>query len=126
VRFTIERIRTLVLVAGALLLVALAGFLWVGKWKNLLNRGDLPQRLGVNIQQEANGYTFVHAYGAHSQYKIHASKEVQLKNNRVVLHDVQIELYGQDGKDIDRITERHSSMTRRAAWPRRRGRWRCC
>jgi lipopolysaccharide export system protein LptA len=104
VRFTIERIRTLVLVAGALLLVALAGFLWVGKWKNLLNRGDLPQRLGVNIQQEANGYTFVHAYGAHSQYKIHASKEVQLKNNRVVLHDVQIELYGQDGKDIDRIT----------------------
>jgi len=49
VRFTIERIRTLVLVAGALLLVALAGFLWVGKWKNLLNGRDLPQRLGVNI-----------------------------------------------------------------------------
>ncbi len=103
VRFTIERIRTLVLVAGVLLLVALAGFLWVGKWKNLLNRRDLPQRLGLNIQQEANGYTFVHAFGAHSQYKIHASKEVQLKDNRVLLHDVQIELYGQDGKDIDRI-----------------------
>ncbi len=102
-RFTIERIRTLVLVAGALLLVALAGFLWVGKWKSLLNRRDLPQRLGINIQQEANGYTFVHAFGAHSQYKIHASKEVQLKDNRILLHDVQIELYGQDGKDIDRI-----------------------
>ena len=102
-RFTLEQIRTVVLVAGALLLVALAGFLWVGKWKNLLNRRDLPQRLGVNIQQEANGYTFVHAFGAHSQYKIHASKEVELKDNRVLLHDVQIELYGQDGKDIDRI-----------------------
>ena len=102
-RFIIERIRTLVLVAGALLLVALAGFLWVGKWKSLLNRRDLPQRLGVNIQQEANGYTFVHAFGAHSQYKIHASKEVQLKDNRILLHDVQIELYGQDGNDIDRI-----------------------
>ena len=102
-RFTIERIRTLVLVAGVLLLAALAGFLWVGKWKSLLNRRDLPQRLGVNIQQEANGYTFVHAFGAHSQYKIHASKEVELKDNRILLHDVQIELYGQDGSDIDRI-----------------------
>ena len=102
-RFTIERIRTLVLVAGALLLVALAGFLWVGKWKSLLNRRDLPQRLGVNIQQEANGYTFVHAFGAHCQYKIHASKEVELKDNRILLHDVQIELFGQDGNDIDRI-----------------------
>ncbi len=91
------------LVAGVLLVAALAGFLWVGKWKNLLNRRDLPQRLGINIQQEANGYTFVHAFGAHSQYKIHASKEVELKDNRVLLHDVQIELYGQDGKDIDRI-----------------------
>jgi lipopolysaccharide export system protein LptA len=103
VRFTIERIRTLVLIAGALVLVALMGFLWVGKWKSRLNRRDLPQRLGVNIQQEANGYTYVHAFGAHSQYKIHASKEVQLKDNRVELHDVEIELYGQDGKDIDRI-----------------------
>ena len=102
-RFTIERIRTLVLVAGVLLLAALAGFLWVGKWKSLLNRRDLPQRLGVNIQQEANGYTFVHAFGAHSQYKIHASKEVELKDNRILLHDVEIELYGQDGTDIDRI-----------------------
>ena len=102
-RFTIEQIRALVLVAGVLLLAALAGFLWVGKWKSLLNRRDLPQRLGVNIQQEANGYTFVHAFGAHSEYKIHASKEVELKDNRILLHDVQIELYGQDGTDIDRI-----------------------
>ena len=102
-RFTIERIRTLVLVAGVLLVAALAVFLWIGKWKNLLIRRDLPQRLGLNIQQEANGYTFVHAFGAHSQYRIHASKEVQLKDNRVQLHDVQIELYGEDGTDIDRI-----------------------
>ena len=102
-RFTIERIRTLVLIAGALVLVALAGLLWVGRWKSRLNRRDLPQRLGVNIQQEANGYTYVHAFGAHSQYKIHASKEVQLKDNLVELHGVEIELYGRDGKDIDRI-----------------------
>jgi len=103
VRYTIERIRTLVLVAGVLVVAALAAFLWVGKWKSLLIRRDLPQRLGLNIQQEANGFTFVHAFGEHSQYKIHASKEVVLKDNRVLLHDVQIEIFGQDGRDIDRI-----------------------
>jgi lipopolysaccharide export system protein LptA len=103
VRFTIERIRTLVLVAGVLLLAALGVFLARAKWKNLLSRHDLPQRLAQGIVQEANGYTFVHAFGAHSQYRIHASKEVQLKNDRIELHDVQIDLYGEDGSRIDRI-----------------------
>jgi lipopolysaccharide export system protein LptA len=104
VRFTIERIRTLVLVAGALLLVTLGVFLVRAKWKNLLNRHDLPQRLGKNIVQEADGYTYVHAFGAHSQYRIHASREVELKTDFVELHDVQIDLYGEDGKQIDKIS----------------------
>jgi len=103
VRLTIERMRTLVLVAGILLLVALAAFLTIGKWKNPLNRRDLPKRLGLDIVQEANGYTFSHAFGAHSQYKIHASKVVELKDKRVMLHDVKIELYGDDGSRADRI-----------------------
>ncbi len=102
-RITIERIRTLVLAAAVVLLAALGVFLLKAKWKNLLSRHDLPQRLARNIEQEASGYTFVHALGAHSQYRIHASREVQLRNDRVELHDVQIDLYGEDGSRIDRI-----------------------
>jgi lipopolysaccharide export system protein LptA len=104
VRLTIERIRTLVLVAGALLLVTLGVFLVRAKWKNLLNRHDLPQKLGKGITQEADGYTYVHAFGAHSQYRIHASREVELKTDFVELHDVQIDLYGEDGKQVDKIS----------------------
>ena len=103
-RLTIERIRTLVLVAGVLLLATLGVFLARAKWKNMLNRHDLPQKLAKGIVQEANGYTFVHAFGAHSQYRIHASREVELKSDFVELHDVQIDLYGEDGKQIDRIS----------------------
>ncbi len=103
-RLTIERIRTLVLVAGALLLVTLGVFLVRAKWKNLLNRHDLPHRLAKDIVQEADGYTYVHAFGAHSQYRIHASREVELKSDFVELHDVQIDLYGEDGNEIDRIS----------------------
>jgi lipopolysaccharide export system protein LptA len=103
VRFTIERLRTLVLGAGVLLVVALAVFLAVGKFKSHFNLRELPKRLGVDIRAEANGVTYSHALGAHSQFKIHASKVVQLKNNHALLHDVQIELYGEDGSRVDRI-----------------------
>jgi len=104
VRITIERIRTLVLVAGVLLLVTLGVFLVRAKLKNVLNRHDLPHRLAKDIVQEANGFTIVHAFGAHSQYRIHASREVELKSDFVELHDVQIDLYGADGNQIDRIS----------------------
>src|SRR5208283_2164840 len=43
-RFTIERMRTLVLAAGVLLLVALAVFLAVGKLKDPFNTKELPKR----------------------------------------------------------------------------------
>ena len=84
----------MVLAAGVLLLVALGVFLGVGKFKNRFNLKELPKRLGVDIQQEANGVTYSHSLGAHSQYKIHASKEIQLRRDRAMLHDVKIELYG--------------------------------
>ncbi len=58
-RFTIERIRTLVVVAAVLLLVALGVFLVRAKWKSLLSWRDLPQRLGVGITEESNGYTLL-------------------------------------------------------------------
>ena len=102
-RFTIERIRTLVLVAGALLLVALGAFLVRAKWKNLLSRRDLPSRLAKGITEESNGYSYSHNLGAHSKFKIHASKAIQLKNDHIELHDVVIEIYGEDGAQTDKI-----------------------
>ena len=96
--------RTLVLVAGVLLVGSLAVFLAVGKWKNPFNRRDLPQRLGIEIEQESNGVTYTQAHGGHTLFKIHASKVVQLRQgNHVLLHDVKIELYGADGSRVDRI-----------------------
>ena len=95
--------RTLVLVAGVLLLAALVAFLAVGKWKAPFIRRDLPQRLGMEIQQEANGVTYTQARAGHTLFKIHASKVVQLKQGNALLHDVKIELYGEDGSRVDRI-----------------------
>ncbi len=106
VRFTIERLRTLVLVTGVLLVAALGVFLSINKWKNHFIRRDIPKRLGLNIQEEANGWTYSHDVRGHTLYKIHASKQVQIKKDGLVLlqlHDVNIELYGEDGTRTDRI-----------------------
>ena len=102
-RLTIERMRTLVLAAGLLLMAALITFLAIGKWKNPFNRKDLPQRLGIEIRQESNGVTYTQAHGGHTLFKLHASKVVQLKQGNALLHDVMIELYGADGSRVDRI-----------------------
>jgi lipopolysaccharide export system protein LptA len=93
----------LVVAAGVLLVASLVVFLAVGRWKNPFNLHDLPKQLGIEIQQEANGVTFSHALGAHSQWKIHASKVVQLKKGNMLLHDVKIELYDENGSRVDRI-----------------------
>jgi lipopolysaccharide export system protein LptA len=103
VRLTIEKLRTLVLGAAVLLLVALVVFLAVAKGKNPFSRRDLPKQLGINIQQEANGVTYTQAHGGRTLFKIHASKVVQLKQGNAMLHDVKIELYGEDGTRVDRI-----------------------
>lgn len=102
-RFTIERLRTLVLAAGILLVGSLAVFLARGRLKNPLNLKELPQKLGVNIQSDATTFTIDHALGGHSRYRIHASKAVQYKDNHAILKDVQIELYGEDSSRVDRI-----------------------
>ena len=91
------------LAAGVVLIAALVVFLARGKLKNPLNLKELPQRLGVNITADASGFTLDHSFGGHSRYRIHASKAVQYKDNRAVLHDVKIELFGEDGSRMDLI-----------------------
>ena len=91
------------LAAGVLLVGSLIVVLAVGKWRRHFTLREVLKPLGMDITQEANGFTFSHALGAHSQYKIHASKVVELKDGHRVLHDVMIELYGEDGSRVDRI-----------------------
>ena len=97
--------RTLLLVGGGVLIAALVVSLAVGRLKNKLNLSEVPKKLGVDIQQEANGVTYTQSHGGKTLFKIHASKVVQLKdNNKALLHDVQIELYGADGSRVDHIS----------------------
>jgi lipopolysaccharide export system protein LptA len=94
----------MVLAAGVLVVIALGVFLAVGRFRSPFSRRDIPRRLGIDIQQEANGVTYTQAHGGHTLFKIHASRVVQLKNDHALLHDVQIDLYGGDGSRVDQIS----------------------
>ena len=102
-RFTIEWIRTVVLSAGVLLVVVLGVFLTIGHWRSPFSRRDLPKKLGIDIQQEANGFTQAGFHAGHATFRITASKVEQLKNDRYRLHSVKIEMYDPKGGGSDRI-----------------------
>ena len=91
------------LLAGVLLVLALGVFLARGKLKNPFNPSEIPKRLGFDVTADASGFTLDHAFGGHSRYRIHASKAVQYSDNHAILHDVKIELFGDDGNRVDRI-----------------------
>jgi lipopolysaccharide export system protein LptA len=103
-RFTIERMRTLVLAAGVLLVVALAAFLTVGKWRQLLTGSELPTKLAKNVVQESKGVTYSEAHGGHMIFRIHAASAEQLKNQHALLHGVKIEFFSKDGRSVDSIS----------------------
>ena len=103
-RITIETLRTWVLVLAGLLLAVILGFFGYTRYKLSHFGRDLPGKLGVNIQQDANGFTFSKSQGGHTLFTLHASKLIEYKNNgRAMLHDVSITLYGKDNSRNDHI-----------------------
>jgi lipopolysaccharide export system protein LptA len=85
-----------------LLVVAGVYFYARNKVENALK--EVPSKIGTEIQQSAQGFTYSHSEGMHTIFKIQASKSVQYKEGgRVELHDVTITLYGRDSSRFDQI-----------------------
>ncbi len=103
-RITIERLRTWILVLAGVLVAAILGFFLFTRYRLSHIGRDLPGRLGVNIQQDANGFTYSKSQGGHTLFTLHASKVIQYKGNgRATLHNVSITLYGKDGSRNDHV-----------------------
>ncbi len=88
---------------GALLVVVVIGFIWVAHRRANNWLAGMPQRLGVDIQQETNGFTYSQSSKGRKIFTLHASKEVQRKDGKIAFHDVGIVLFGPDGQATDRI-----------------------
>ena len=105
-RITIKRLRWLVAGLACLLIAFLGGFLMYARYRIRHFGKDLPGKLGINIQQTANSFTFSKSEKGHTLFTIHASKLVQFKGDgHATLHDVSITLYGPPGTNReDRVS----------------------
>ncbi len=103
-RVTIKGLRLWILTATGLLLAVVAGFILYGRYRFRHIEKDLPGKLGINIQQTANGFTYSQSDGPHTLFTLKAAKQMQMKSGHVLLHDVDITLYGPPGSGrTDRI-----------------------
>lgn len=98
-RVTIKGLRQWIVGAAALLLVVVAGFFFYGRYRFRHIARDLPARLGVNIQQTATGFSYSQSSQGHTLFTLKASKEFQLRSGHVLLHNVDITLYGPPGSN---------------------------
>ncbi len=92
-----QTIRTVVLAAFAAVAVVLLGTLALHKLKSRAGSFDFPEKLGANISQTANGFSYSQSQRGHTIFTIHASRIVQFKGEQAELHDVAITLYGPPG-----------------------------
>ncbi len=100
---SIERLRIWLLVGAGLLVMVVVGFLGYAHYRAHRFIKDLPGRLGIDISQETNAFTYSQTVEGRTIFTIHAAKAVQRKDGIVTLHDVGIVLYGRKQDRADRI-----------------------
>ncbi len=104
-QITIERLRTWIVLLGVLLLVAILGFFAYARYRMHQYAHDLPQKLGFEIQQSTNDFTYSQSHQGRTLFVLHAAKAVQYKGGgRAILHDVTIVMYSKTGTQTDRIS----------------------
>ena len=91
--------------AGAILMIAIvAGMYFYARWRVSKAVHMVPAKLGLNIQQTAEGFSISKSEGGRTEFTVSASKAVQFKEGgRAELHDVKIVVYGKDASRFDRI-----------------------
>jgi lipopolysaccharide export system protein LptA len=105
-RVTVARLRQAILILAGLLVAVLIGFFAYARYRIRRFEHDLPAKLGINVQQTANGYTVSQSSGGHTLFTLHASHLIQYKSGgNATLHDVSITLYGPPGSNrVDKIS----------------------
>jgi lipopolysaccharide export system protein LptA len=100
----ISRLRRWIAIAAITLTLAVAGIYFYSQQRvqNALNQ--VPEKIGLDIQQTAHGFTISKSEQGRTLFKVQASKAVQFKQGgRAELHDVTITVFGRDSSRFDQI-----------------------
>jgi lipopolysaccharide export system protein LptA len=87
------------------MVVVVASMYFYARWRAREVVREVPQKLGLNIQQTAEGFSVSKSEEGRTLFTVSASKAVQFKQGgRAELHNVKIIVYGKDSSRFDRIT----------------------
>jgi lipopolysaccharide export system protein LptA len=91
---------------GAILMIAMvAGMYFYARWRVRKAVHDIPAKIGLDIQQTAEGFSVSKSVEGRTLFTVSASKAVQFKGGgHAELHNVKIVIYGKDAGRFDQIT----------------------
>jgi lipopolysaccharide export system protein LptA len=105
VAFSIKHLRRWIAATATLFLVVVGGVYFYARHRVQNALKEVPQKIGLDIQQTAQGFTVSKSEQGHTIFKVQASKAVQFKQGgRTQLHEVEITIYGRDASRFDRIS----------------------
>ncbi|MGA2990849.1 MAG: LptA/OstA family protein [Candidatus Korobacteraceae bacterium] len=101
---SIPRLRVWFATLAMLVLLVVAGFYFYARLQSRSFLRRLPQKLGVEIQQSTEGFSFSKSEGGRTLFTIRAARAIQYaEGGRARLHDVSIVVYGREGTRFDQI-----------------------
>ena len=87
------------------MIATVAGMYFYARWRVHKVVHDIPAKIGLDIQQTAEGFSISKSEEGRTLFTVSASKAVQFKGGgRAELHSVKIVIYGKDAGRFDRIT----------------------
>ena len=101
---SISRLRIWFAVLAIATVVVVVGFYFYARLQNLVFLKQLPEKLGVDIQQSSQGFSLSKSEGGRTLFTIRAANAVQYTNGgRADLRDVNIVVYGRQANRFDQI-----------------------
>jgi lipopolysaccharide export system protein LptA len=100
----IYRLRRWLLVIAGLFVAMIAGVYFYARLRERNVLKEVPQKLGIDIKQTANGFEFSKSDGKRTLFTVQATDLKQFKlDGSAELHNVSIILYGRDSTRFDQI-----------------------
>src|SRR2546427_6021648 len=98
------RLRRWFALAAIALSLVVAGVYFYARWRARNALQEAPGKIGIEVQQSAQGFTVSRSEQGRTLFKLQASKAIQFKQGgRTELHDVTIALYGRDSSRFDQV-----------------------
>ena len=101
---SVTRLRRWFAAGAILMIVIVAGMYLYARWRVSKVVREVPAKIGLDIQQTAEGFSISKSDEGRTLFTVSASKAVQFKQGgHAELHDVKIVVYGKDASRFDRI-----------------------